>query len=50
MSESQDSVETGDDMPGKQTAEAATSIPHVHKVTEAQQWWADCFPQHKGQR
>lgn len=20
--------------------------PHVHKVSEAHQWWADCFPQH----
>jgi hypothetical protein len=33
-SESRDSVETGDDIGGKSSAEA--------------QWWADCFPQWKG--
>jgi hypothetical protein len=29
-------VETGDDIGGKTNAEAAMD------------WWADCFPQHKG--
>jgi hypothetical protein len=46
--ESRDSVETGEDIGGKTNAEAA-SMPHVHKVTEAHEWWADCFPQWKGQ-
>lgn len=35
MTEPNDSVETGDDMGGKTNAEATT-------------WWADCFPQWRG--
>lgn len=34
MTESCDSVETGDDMGGKTNADALN-------------WWADCYPQHK---
>lgn len=26
--------------------ESDDSEPHVHKVNESAQWWAQCFPQH----
>lgn len=28
--------------------ESPDSVPHVHKVSEAALWWADCYPQWKG--
>jgi hypothetical protein len=28
------------------TESSDSDQPHVHKLSEAHQWWADAFPQH----
>jgi hypothetical protein len=39
--------ETGHDMGGTTDAEAVASTPHVHRTSEACEWWAEAFPQHQ---
>lgn len=32
----------------KRSESSDSDQPHVHKLSEAHQWWADCYPQHRG--